>query len=112
MSDFDVADPLVLVPLLGGFIGMAVGLVTIWSQVKSTRSKQKQDIEESNLASENRLKEFFDLKFTIVDVKMDAIKNEIKQQDVNYTRKLEDRSRFFSDWVIRLEKRITGETDE
>jgi len=106
MSDFDVTDPLILVPLLGGFVGMAVGLVTIWSQVKSTRSKQKQDIEESNLASENRLKEFFDLKFTIVDVKMDAIKNEIKQQDETYTRKLEDRSKFFSDWVIRLEKLI------
>jgi len=112
MSDFDVTDPLILVPLLGGFVGMAVGLVTIWSQVKSTRSKQKQDIEESNLASENRLKEFFDLKFTIVDVKMDAIKNEIKQQDETYTRKLEDRSKFFSDWVIRLEKRIKGEPEE
>jgi len=106
MAELDVTDPLVIVPLLGGFIGMAVGLVTIWSQVRSTRSKQKQDIDASNLASENRLKEFFDLKFTIVDVKMEAIKQEIKQQDENYTRKLEDRSRFFSDWVIRLEKLI------
>jgi hypothetical protein len=112
MTTFDVTDPLILFPLLGGFVGMAVGLVTIWSQVKSTRSKAKADVDASNLASENRLKEFFDLKFSIFDVKMENLKDDIKIQDATYTRKLEDRSRFFMDLLDKLEKKFLGDNKE
>lgn len=104
-------DPLIIVPILGGFIGMAVGLVTIWSQFKSSKNKQQADIEASNREHENRLKEFFDLKFTIFDVKMDNLQKDIKQQDETYTRKLEDRSRFFMDLLQKLETKLTGDSN-
>lgn len=79
-------DPLVVVPLAGGFIGMAVGLVTIWTSIKNSRQQQKRDIERSNIESENRLKEFFDLKLKLFESRLEQ----------NYI--------YFKEWIQRIEK--------
>lgn len=79
-------DPLVIVPLLGGFIGMAVGLVTIWSSIKNSRQQQKSDTERSNIASENRIKEFIDLKLKLLESRLDQ----------NYV--------YFKEWIQRIER--------
>ena len=98
----DFSDPLQWVPLIGGFIGMAVGLLSIWSTIKTAARNQKKDMEESNLASENRMKEFFDLKLKVVDVKIDAIKDDVEKQEG----KDSESHGFFKDWLQRLEDEI------
>lgn len=100
MSPYD--DPLQWVPLIGGFIGMAVGLLAIWSTVRTAAREQKKDMEDSNKASEERMKEFFDLKLKVVDVKMDSLKAEVTKQDGNVT----ETHNFFKDWLQRLEDEI------
>jgi len=106
MVDLLTFDPVVLIPILGGLIGMAVGLVTIWNSVKSSQQKQRADSQAADIASENRLKEYFDLRVRIVETEIEGLKRDLKTMDDTYTRKLEDRSAFFSAWVERIEEKI------
>lgn len=106
MTDFFPFDPLILIPVIGGLLGMAVGMVTIWNSVKANQQKQKADAQAADAASENRLKEYFDLRVRIVETEITALKQEIHTMDDTYTRKLEDRSRFFTEWATRLEEKI------
>lgn len=106
MTDFLTFDPVVLIPILAGLIGMAVGLVTIWNSVKTNQQKQRADSMEADAASENRLKEYFDLRVRIVETEIEGLKRDLKTMDDTYTRKLEDRSAFFSAWVERIEEKI------
>ena len=106
MVDLLTFDPVVLIPILGGLIGMAVGLVTIWNSVKSSQQKQRADSQAADIASENRLKEYFDLRVRIVETEIEGLKRDLKTMDDTYTRKLEDRSAFFSAWVERIEEKM------
>ena len=106
MTDFLTLDPVVLIPLLAGLTGMAVGLVTIWNSVKSSQQKQRADSQAADIASENRLKEYFDLRVRIVETEIEGLKRDLKTMDDTYTRKLEDRSAFFSAWVERIEEKM------
>ena len=106
MTNFLGFDPVVLIPILGGLIGMAVGLVTIWNSVKTNQQKQRADSMEADVASENRLKEYFDLRVRIVETEIEGLKRDMHTMDETYTRKLEDRSAFFSAWVERIEEKI------
>ena len=99
-------DPLIVIPIVAGLVGMAVGLVTIWNSVKTNQQKQKADSEAADISSENRLKEYFDLRIRIVDTEIEALKRDLHTMDDTYTHKLEDRSRFFTEWVKRLEEKI------
>ena len=112
MVDVFTFDPVVLIPLLGGLIGMAVGMVTIWNSVKTNQQKQKADTIAADVASENRLKEYFDLRVRIVETEVEGLKRDIKTMDDTYTRKLEDRSAFFSTWVERIEEKIENKNDK
>ncbi len=99
-------DPVIIIPFLGGIIGMSVGLVTIWTSFKTNQQKQKAEAQAENLASENRLKEHFDLRIRIVDTEIEAIKRDLHTMDDTYTHKLEDRSRFFTEWVKRIDDKM------
>jgi len=105
-------DPVVLIPILGGLIGMAVGLVTIWNSVKTNQQKQRADSLEADAASENRLKEYFDLRVRIVETEIEGLERDIHTMDDTYTRKLEDRSAFFSAWAERLEEKLQDKDDK
>jgi hypothetical protein len=85
---------------------MSVGLVTIWSSFKTNQQKQKAEAQSERLALENRLKEHFDLRMKIIDTEMEGIRRDMNTMDDTYTRKLEDRSKFFTEWVERLEEKI------
>jgi hypothetical protein len=109
MTEILPFDPVIIVPLLGGIIGMSVGLVTIWTSFKTQQQKTRADAQSERLALENRLKEHFDLRIRIVDTEIDAIKTDLHTMDDTYTRKLEDRSRFFTEWATRLEEKISDD---
>lgn len=81
-------EPLIIIPLIGGFIGMAVGLVTIWTQIRSLKIKQKEAADASNQASENRIKEYLGLK-------LENIENKMNQTNT-----------YFKEWIERIEKEV------
>lgn len=102
----DFLDPLQLIPTIGVIIGMIVGLLGIWNSIKTRQEKTRADIDQSILDSEKRVKEYFDLKFSIFDIKLENVKQEIKTQDEVYTRKLEDRSKFFMGLLEKIERKL------
>ena len=110
-------DPLDIVPLLGVVIGMAVGLVGIWNTIKSRQAETKRDIEQSAIASENRLKEFFEARFKVSDTQIAGINQRIDRQvgDLKETvkdhaetvqRHITERENFFKDWIQRIEDEV------
>ena len=80
MSSNSILDPLQLIPMLGVVVGMMVGLVGIYNSIKTRQRETKKDIETSIVLSENRLKEFFDVKFKVVDTQTVAINQRLDRQ--------------------------------
>jgi len=110
-------DPIQFVPLLGIVVGMMVGLVGIWNTIKARQAETKRDIEQSSIASEIRLKEFFEARFKIVDVQFAAISQRIDRQvgdlkeriDVHsesLSKHIAEREVFFKEWIQRIEDEI------
>lgn len=115
MSNF--LDPLQFIPMMGVIVGMMVGLVGIWNSIKARQRETKQDIETAIVRSEDRLKEFFEVRFKVVDTQTGAINQRLDRQlgdlkdqiittEKTYHGKLDDRSRFFSEWLERVEKEV------
>lgn len=113
----DFLDPLQLIPTLGIVVGMMVGLVGIWNSIKARQRETKQDIETSIVSSENRLKEFFEVRFKVVDAQttginqridrqMGDIKEQIKDHSERVSKQLTERESFFKDWIQRVEDEI------
>ena len=110
-------DPLQFIPMMGVVVGMLVGLVGIWNSIKARQRETKQDIETAIIRSEGRLKEFFEVKLKVVDTQTVAInqrldrqlgdlKDQISSTEQTYHGKLDDRSRFFSEWLERVEREV------
>ena len=108
MPTNDYLDPINLIPTIGVIVGMIVGLFGIWNSIKTRQDKTREDIDQSILDSEKRVKEYFDLKFSIFDIKLENVQKEIHTQDATYTRKLEDRSNFFMGLLKKMERKIEG----
>jgi hypothetical protein len=101
--------------MMGVVVGMLVGLVGIWNSIKARQRETKQDIETAIVRSEGRLKEFFEVKLKVVDTQTVAINQRLDRQlgdlkdqiittEKTYHGKLDDRSRFFSEWLERVER--------
>lgn len=110
-------DPLQLIPTLGVVVGMLAGLYGIYNSIKARQRETKKDIEDSIIRSESRLKEFFEVRFKVVDTQTGAINQRLDRQlgdlkdqiittEKTYHQKLDDRSRFFSEWMERVEREV------
>ena len=88
----DFLDPLQFIPTLGIVVGMMVGLVGIWNSIKARQRETKQDIETSIVSSENRLKEFFEIRFKVVDVQTAGINQRIDRQMGDIKEQIKDQS--------------------
>ena len=64
---------------MGVVVGMLVGLVGIWNSIKARQRETKQDIETAIIRSEGRLKEFFEVRFKVVDTQTGAINQRLRQ---------------------------------
>ena len=84
----DSIDPLQFIPTLGVIIGMMVGLIGIYNSIKTRQRETKKDIETSIVLSENRLKEFLNLKIQVIENKTDQ----------SYL--------YFREWIQRIEMEI------
>ena len=99
MTDLDLFT---IAPFLGGFIGLGVALVSIWQMIASMKRNQKLDMDASNLTSENRLKEYFNLKFEHVNEKMQDLKEDLSKIDATVSTK----EQFFTSWIQRVEDEV------
>jgi len=114
VTEFDLFN---VIPLIGVIVGMLVGLVGIWNTIKTRQRETKKDIEESTLLSENRIKEFMEVRFKVVDAQTTSINQRLDRQlgdlkelikdDSNSIRQyIKERESFFKDWIQRVEDEI------
>lgn len=110
-------DPLQLIPTLGVVIGMVAGLYGIYNSIKARQRETKQDIEKSIISSEDRLKEFFEVRFKVVDAitvainqrldrQLGDLKEQIKDHSETITKRISERETFFKDWIQRVEDEV------
>jgi hypothetical protein len=87
-------------PFLGGFIGIGLALISMWHMITSVKRNQKIDMDNSNKESENRLKEFFNLKFEHMNERMLDIKEDVQNIDT----KIHTKEAYFTTWIQRVEQ--------
>ena len=104
MTDITL-DPLVIVPLIGAFVGILVGFITIYSSIKSAKQKARAALDKSIAQVKEDLKEYIDLNLEVMDIKVNSVRNEMKLESI-FTGELNRRSDFFTKWVQRLEDRM------
>jgi len=96
---------------------MIVGLAGIYNSIKSRQRETKKDIEETSIRSENRLKEFMEIRFRVVDAQTAGInqrldrqigdlKETIRENSNSIRQHINDRENFFKDWIQRVEDEI------
>jgi TolA-binding protein len=63
--------------ILAALVGMAVGFVTVWSQIRNQSRTAKQDMEAAKLDLEKRVREHLDLKLENIEMQINHIKEDI-----------------------------------
>ena len=113
----DFLDPLQFIPIMGVIVGMFAGLYGIYNSIKTRQRETKQDIENSITSSEERLKEFFEVRFKVVDTitvainqrldrQLGDLKEQIKDHSEAVMKHISERESFFKDWIQRVEDEI------
>lgn len=113
----DFLDPLQFIPIMGVIVGMFAGLYGIYNSIKVRQRETKKDIETSIVLSENRLKEFFEVRFKVVDTitiainqrldrQLGDLKEQIKDHSETITKRISEREAFFKDWIQRVEDEV------
>lgn len=88
----DFLDPLQFIPIMGVIVGMFAGLYGIYNSIKVRQRETKKDIETSIVLSENRLKEFFEVRFKVVDTITIAINQRLDRQLGDLKEQIKDHS--------------------
>ncbi len=102
---------------MGVVVGMLAGLYGIYNSIKQRQRETKQDIEASITSSEERLKEFFEVRFKVVDTitiginqrldrQLGDLKEQIKDHSETITKRISERETFFKDWIQRVEDEV------
>lgn len=98
-------DPLVFIPLVGVLIGIIVGLLGIWTSIKSRSREQKDDLKDSLEQVIIWTREYVKIKAETTDTKIDSVRNEMKQM-YEMEAKNDQLLQFFAKWNQRIEDRI------
>ena len=67
----------ILFYVLAALVGMALGFVTIWSQIRGQNRAAKLDMEATKLDLEKRVREHLDLKLENIEMQINHIKEDI-----------------------------------
>lgn len=63
--------------ILAALVGMAVGFVTVWSQIRNQSRTAKQDMEAAKIDLEKRVRDYLNLKLDNFDTKIGHIREDI-----------------------------------
>ncbi len=78
MSGSEASNSTVLFfPVIAALVGMALGFVTIWSQIRSQTRQAKQEAEASRADLEKRIRDYLDLRLTNMQMSIDHLKESV-----------------------------------
>lgn len=61
-------------PVLAALVGMAVGFVSIWSQIRGQNRQAKLEAEAARIDLEKRMRDYLNLKLDNIDMKIEHLK--------------------------------------
>lgn len=67
--------------ILAALVGMAVGFVTVWSQIRNQSRTAKQDMETTKLDLEKRIRDYLNLKLDNIQMQIKHVKEDIARLD-------------------------------
>lgn len=63
--------------ILAAMVGMALGFVTIWSQIRGQTRAAKQEAEDARVDLEKRIRDYLDLRLTNMQMSIDHLKESL-----------------------------------
>ena len=98
-------DLFVLVPIIAAFVGMIVGFISIYSNLKTAKAKTRAALDKSVAEVKADLKDYVTLKLDAMDTKVCSVRDEMRQMHELESRAKDNRL-FFTAWIQRIEDRI------
>ena len=80
MSGSDSTNGIVFY-ILAALVGMAVGFVTVWSQIRNQSRTAKQDMEAAKIDLEKRIRDYLNLKLDNLETRIGHLKEDIARLD-------------------------------
>ena len=71
----------VLFYVLAALVGMGVGFVTIWSQIRGQNRQAKLDMEATKIDLEKRVRDYLNLKLEYMEMQINHLKENIARLD-------------------------------
>lgn len=80
-------------PVIAALVGMALGFVTIWSQIRSQNRQAKQESEGARAELERRIRDYLDLKLDNIATKIDHMKEDLSRLEKKVNNKPDEQQR-------------------
>ena len=77
MSGTESNSTVLFFPVVAALVGMALGFVTIWSQIRSQNRQAKQESEAARADLEKRIRDYLDLRLTNMQMSIDHLKESL-----------------------------------
>lgn len=77
MSGSESNSTVLFFPVIAALVGMALGFVTIWSQIRSQNRQSKQESEAARADLEKRIRDYLDLRLTNIEMQVNHLKESI-----------------------------------
>jgi Tfp pilus assembly protein PilO len=65
--------------ILAALVGMAVGFVTVWSQIRNQSRQAKADVDTLKVELEKRVRDYLNLKLDNIDMRFQHLKEDINR---------------------------------
>lgn len=77
MSGSESTTGVFFFPVMAALVGMAVGFVSIWSQIRGQNRQAKEEAERARKEFQKSIKDYLDLRLINLNMKIDHLKEDI-----------------------------------
>ena len=77
MSGSESNSTVLFFPVIAALVGMALGFVTIWSQIRSQNRQAKQEYEAARADLEKRIRDYLNLRLDNLTMQIDHLKESL-----------------------------------
>ena len=71
------SSTVLLFPVLAAMVGMALGFVTIWSQIRGQNRATRIEAEQARVELEKRIRDYLDLRLTNMQMSIDHLRESL-----------------------------------
>lgn len=69
----------ILFYVLAALVGMAVGFVTVWTQIRNQARQGKQEVEATKIELERRIRDYLNLKLDNIEMRIQHLRDDLNR---------------------------------